>query len=220
MGADAARGEPRQPPRCTVSGLQGPNAYATWVHTLQAWAKDPSTPLDHLPHLEDDTYTPETYARLFAYVNKALSAVTERWAEGLHKAVGRARDAHELSRALHELRPLLARRVQLARLPAHPPGIRTILEDDLRTTIARLQKDLEDNLRKQTDRARLDHSTQETLLRVVRENPLTAVLSYEVDDRGRVTAPQIPSRVQAVPASSPRWRPRRVVPIPDPETSQ
>lgn len=203
-----------------MSRLQGPNAYATWVHTLQAWAKDPSTPLEHLPHLEDDTYTPETYARLFAYVNKALNAVTERWAESLQEAVSRARDPHELSRALHELRPLLARRVQLARLSAHPPGIRTILEDDLRTTVTRLQKDLEDNLRKQTDRARIDHSTQETLLRVVRENPLTAILNYQVDQHGTVTAPQIPDRVAHEPIDRQRWRPRRIVPTPDPETAQ
>lgn len=202
-------------------GLQGPNDYATWVYTLKAWMKDPSIPLGHLPRLQDDTYTPETYARLFAYVSQALDVVAERWAEGLQAGFMRARDSHELARELLRLRPILARRVQLARLPAHPPGIRKILEDDLRATVTRLQEELEENLRKQTDRARLDHAGREALLRVARDNPLTAVLSYQVDQNGEVSAPQIPDRhVQDGLVKSQRQSTRRIVPRLDPEISQ
>lgn len=196
-------------------GLVGATAYETWVRTLRSWTRDPTTPLDHLPQLEDDTYTPETYARLFEYVNTALAAVTERWSQGL-VASAAVSDPHELARELHRLRAVLARRVQLARLPAHPPGVRAILEEDLRATVTRLQREMEDGVRKQGHRARLDIAAQERLLRVVRENSFVAVLGYRVDDRGAVVAPTIPEHVPGAAAARPpvssRWR-HRIVPL-------
>lgn len=198
--------------------LVGATAYETWVRTLQAWTQDPSVPLDHLPQLEDDTYTPETYARLFEYVTTALAAVTQRWSEHLLSASARAKDPHDLARELHQLRPILARRVQLARLPAHPPGIRAILEEDLRSTVTRLQGELEQNVRNQSDRGRLDDGTRERLLRVVRENSFIAVLAYSVNERGSVSSPSLPEHVPgpAVAGSptSSRWAQRRRI-IPD-----
>lgn len=193
-------------------GLRGPTAYETWVRTLQAWTRDPSTPLDHLPQLHDDTYTPETYARLFEYITKAMAAVTDRWSEGLQAAFAQSRDPHDLARAIHHLRPVLARRVQLARLPAHPPGIRKILEEDLTATINRLQVEFEKSLQTDTDRARLDQPTRERLLRVARENPFTAVLRYNIDDRGNLAAPSIPASVPSgqIAAAPSRWNHRRI----------
>lgn len=199
--------------------LRGPTAYETWVRTLQAWTRDPSTPLDQLPQLDDDTYTPETYARLFEYVTKALAAVTNRWSGGLQAAFAQAQDPHELARALQHLRPVLARRVQLARLSAHPPGIRKILEEDLTATVNRLQAEFEESVRKDAHGARLDRTIQEGLLRVVRENPFTAVLKYSVDERGQLAAPGIHESApgQRTAAAPSRWNHRLITPNVEPE---
>lgn len=170
----------------TTSPPVGNTAYETWVRTLRAWAEDQSTPLNHLPQLADDTFTPETYRAFFGYLSAALDAVSKRWVKGLDRAWSTSDTPFVLARELIQLRAVLARRVQLARHPALPPAIRDILEKDLVSSVQRYQRELEDNVRKSTATSRLDAKERESLLTVVRENSFLKVLDYGVAFDGSV----------------------------------
>ena len=200
--------------------LHGASPYETWVLTMRAWATDPTTPLDHLPALDEDTFTPDTYARLFAYVLDALRAVSERWQALLQRAWETSSDSFELGRELVQLRATLSRRLQLAGHPSLPPEAREILVQDTREAISRYQRELEENVHRLHSTGRVDRKELDRMLMVVRENSFVGLLSYTVGHDGSrptpaalpPTQPHLPEATAALRPS--RWAHRRVAALP------
>lgn len=199
--------------------LQRASAYETWVLTVRAWAADPTTPLDHLPVLDDATFTPDTYDRLFRYILEALRAVSERWQAGLQRAWQTSSNSFELGRELVQLRATLSRRLQLAGHPALPEKAREILLRDTRESIACYQRELEANVTRLHTSGRVDRKELDRMLMVVRENSFVGLLDYVVGhDGSRPTPGALPPTHPRTPAEStvrsPRWAHRRVVALP------
>lgn len=187
--------------------------YGTWVVTLRRWAGDPTTPLDRLPVLANDTFTPDTYRRFTEHLTRALDRHGERWQEllqtGFARAAGRP---HELARELVDLRAHLARRVELATHPALPDGIRDALERALRSDVERCQRELEEQVRRQNAAARVDNAAVDATLRVVRDNPLTGVFALRVATSGeRAQARALPEPAGTGALVTCRRTQRRVV---------
>lgn len=187
----------------TSSTFRGPTAYETWVRTLRAWAVDPTTSLSHLPPLQDDTFTPQTYERLMVYIMEALESVSGRWAEQLGRALSTWSSPFELAHELIQLRSGLARRVQLSSHPSLPPGIRNALVTDSRRAVERYQRELEEGVREALSRSRLPRADREHVLRVVAENSFVQILDMAVSQDGsRQTVEPLPVvQSEAPPAS-------------------
>jgi hypothetical protein len=93
-------------------------------------------------------------------------------------------DEHDLARQLVALRSLLARRAQLSLHPALPPGARSAFEENLRTSINRYQRELEDAYRRDEGSGRLDRQQRDRMLAVIRRHPFTAVLDFTLAQDG------------------------------------
>lgn len=169
-----------RPPR-----VVGASTYETWALTLRAWEKDPTTPLDHLPQLEDDTYSPETYERFLKLLLQALEAALGRWKDELDRVLGSLSSAHDLGRDLVQLRSSLARWLQLSGHSSLPPTVRDALLGNAETSIARIQQDLETSLRGILDRSRMSRGEQQQILRTVHENKFTKVLGFQFTQDGQ-----------------------------------
>lgn len=164
--------------------LIAPTPYETWVRTMQAWAADPTTPLEHLPALADDTYTPATYQRLLVYVEQALESVTQKWVIELGRALSTWRTPFDLARDLVQLRSSLARRVQLSRHPSLPPTVRDAYSKEVERAIRRYQDEIEESIADTLRRARLSTNDKEQVLRTVRENSFLRTLEVSVTQGG------------------------------------
>ena len=198
-----------------MTSLVGSTSYETWVLTLRAWSADPQTPLDHLPMLNEKSYTPETYGRLIAQLMKAMQAVADRSVASIDRAVRDSHTTHDLARAMVDLRRSLARRGQLASHPSLPEPIRTALTDGFARDLQRWQSDLEDGLLSAL-RTSTDRTHAEALLRVVRDNSLLAALSYTGSTTTAPARAALPTRDASAPTaagtgSGPARR--RVVPL-------
>lgn len=177
----------------------GNSIYETWVMTLRQWQKEPLTPLDRLPPLKEEDFSPGTWARLLDHIDAAITQVMNDWQASLSKAVGTARSDQDLGRELVQLRRILARRVQLARHASLPDRVRNALSADAEASISRLQSDLEKNVSKSSADGRVDPSSADRLLGVVRTNSLVHVLTLETVQDGSAAAPaplQVPGRQQ------------------------
>jgi hypothetical protein len=184
------------------------------VLTLRAWSKDPRTPLDELPALSNDTFSPDTFGRLIEHILSAVRAADDRWQQRLATALGNVGTPFEFGRTLVDLRSTLARRVQLTSHPALPPAVREALEKGTREAITSYQSQLEDVVKKQSSRSSLDTGWLDQVLKVVRENSFLSVLDYQSDGKGTApVAPAIP--IAHPPADVPVARRafRRVIPI-------
>ncbi|WP_367767908.1 hypothetical protein [Arthrobacter sp. HS15c] len=169
--------------------LAGNSVYETWVLTLRQWQKEPLTPLDRLPPIKEEDFSPGTWARLLAHIDAAITQVMNDWQASLSKAVGTARSDQDLGRELVQLRRILARRVQLARHSSLPDRVRNALSADAEASILTLQSDLETNVSKSAADGRVDPSAADRLLGVVRTNSLIHVLTLETVQDGSVAAP-------------------------------
>lgn len=167
-----------------ATGGPAASAYEIWVRRLRQWQRDPATPLHDLPVLEHETFTPTTYQRLMAHIEKALEAVTKRWSERLAAAFSRSSSGHELARDLVTLRPLLARRVQLALHPHLPPALRDALRRECAETLGRMQTDLEEDLRRLGKDGKLSRAEVDSLLHTVRDNTLLRVMEMDIPQDG------------------------------------
>lgn len=158
-----------------ISPEQGP--YAAWTTRLTAWSTDPTTSLEGLPQLEEQTFDRATYNRFNERLSEALQIFMNRWSEHLSTAFGHANGTHELGVALVQLRNSLKPRVTLSRHAGLPQGIRTALESGLAKDLANIQQQIEDGVRQNTARGSVDHSHTDLLLAVVRENSMMALLT-------------------------------------------
>jgi len=200
--------------------VSGTNSYEIWVRTLRAWAADPRVSLADLPVLQDDTFSPGTMMRLIEHINKGLEAAGQRWVDALGRAMGSITDADSLARELVQLRPVLARRVQLATHPSLPPTLRTAYTKNVGEWIERQQSEFEQMLARLFTSG-VDAVTVDRLVAAAKQNPFRAVLGYEVvQDGSRIESQAIPLSVrvegdnQPSGASRVRSRLRRVDPLP------
>lgn len=171
------------------------SVYERWVRALRAWVTDPSVRLEDLPPLAEDTYDPQTYARLFNHMQKSIDQLMENWKDMLTRALSRVTNEHELGRELVALRPPLARRASLARLPNLPGEIRRLLHEETVRTINELQSELEEILGDPGKGARIDRAAADRLVAVARAAPLTEALSMIAPTRNP-TGPTSPSPVR------------------------
>ena len=190
----------------------GGSAYEIWVGDLRAWAEDPHTSLDHLPPLDERSFSPDTYSRLMTHLVRSVEASSRRGVDALSSAFQHSTTPAELEVALVAVRPVLARRTQLVRHPSLPEPVRQTLEDAMRRELERAQQQIEDDLRRQGAGGRLDTDHLDRMLHVVRENRLTVVLerSY-ADAAGRLEVAPLPLVDRADAPPTRRFRPRRVV---------
>lgn len=186
---------------------EGGSVYETWVITLREWSADPTTPLDDLPKLEDDTFTPATFQRLLSHIQKAMVTVMEAWQVALQRAFSTAQSEHDLARDLVQLRSVLVRRVQLSGHPSLPAVLSDALLEGVAKDLAALQEQLEREVMKERAGQKSSREENERLLRLVRENPLTRVLDA-------VHKPE-PER-EPEPGVAPRGRFRKVSALTDP----
>jgi len=203
----------------TAPGVPGatPSAYETWVVRMRAWSDDPRIPLDDLPPLRSDHYTPDTFARLFKHVTAAITAADRRWHEALVQAWSTSPDSFQLGQRLVQLRSTLARRVQLAGHPSLPEEAREILLKNAREDVQRYQRELEEAVVSSSSAAsRLDAPEVERMLELVRTNSFLRVFDFELrQDGATIEAAPLPT-VDHVPDPDTRrpWGGRRVVPRP------
>jgi hypothetical protein len=197
-----------------VSVSTGGSAYEIWVATLRSWAEDPRTGLDHLPMLDERSFSPDTYARLMRHLIESVEAAARRGVQALERAFQHSTTPAELEAALVAVRPVLARRAVLVRHPALPEPVRCTLEDAMRRELTRAQDDIEGDLRRRAARGRVDSDHTDRMLAVVRRNRLTSALDRTYADAdGRLEVAPLPI-IASDDRPTRRVRPRRMVSTP------
>lgn len=208
---------------------QPASVYERWVRALKAWVTDPSVRLEDLPPLTEETYDPQTYSRLFAHMRGCIDELMDAWSDLLTRALSRATDEHELGRELVNLRPLLARRAALSRLPNLPEEVRKILHEDTVRSITELQSELEKVLGDPGQGARIDRAAADRLVAVARATPLTEALTMTTTHRSPSGAAALtaehPPLLAPGPGTSPvqrrsRWSHRVIGTDPTPSTGE
>ncbi len=197
------------------------SSYETWVMALRAWSKNPGTPMHHLPALSDDAFHPDTWQRFLKHLNEAINALMDRWNTDLRDALMAAQTDHDIARALTAARGPLLARLELARMQQFPPQFRDQLVLQAQKEIANLQDQLERRDYSGGSRGSTQRSEQERFLRLLRANPLTAVLDMPAGSPlGVPSQPATPaarlvgasgpaSAAPPAPTSSPFKRPSR-----------
>lgn len=155
------------------------SVYEAWVVALRTWQDKPDHDLSTLPALSADSLPPAAYARLIAHVHAAQTTLTEAGVARFQRAWGAAPSEYERMRALVELRRLLGRRLQLARLDVLPAEIRESLESGVRRDIGEMQRTLEDAATAPTRSAGSNRTEQERTRYLLRTNGLLALLDAD-----------------------------------------
>jgi hypothetical protein len=141
-------------------------AYGQW----SAWLADfalgsESEDLDSLPPVRIEDLGSVAAARLAQRCAEALSQRMRLWSERFSRDLERARLADDLRRSLSSARSRLNPLRALASSPLLFEELRTSLERQLQEVLEQAQRDLERH-------AEQAGSGEETLLRIVREQPL------------------------------------------------
>lgn len=157
-----------------------PGVYDTWVHRLTELGKNPDTPLDSLPTISDEVFNPATIQRLLKHVDRTNSKIMEKWEEDLKHGQSQVRSRDDFALLMVRSRKLLSKRVELATHPALPQAVRDSLYNEVEASIRDLQNQLEKSFLQGQSVSRIDSNS---MLGVLRDNPLTAVLS---PDYGRL----------------------------------
>lgn len=191
----------------TATKLIGRTPYETWVLTLRAWGSDPTTSLDHLPPLAVETFTPDTYQRLFSHFRQALQSVADQWSEDLGKTLRLSHDRFALGHDLVQLRTRLSRRVQLVSHPSLPSEIRDSFTQQTADDIARSQQQIVEHIQSQANQGQLTRTEADGMLQVVREHSFEAVIAFGASSAGE-RAVAAPLREVTTPQASRRqgWR--------------
>lgn len=150
--------------------------YEVWVTTLHAWSRHPETPLDLLPALTVDTFDHDTHLRLMKHITAAMEEFMRAWSARLDLAL-RARTPHEFGVELVAVRRMLQRRQVLATHPSLPEPVRQAYTDAFALDVRDLQTQLEQAVRHDAGRGRIDTAMIDRFAAEVRRNPLTALLA-------------------------------------------
>lgn len=198
----------------TAGQWTGESTYQTWVVTLRRWSANPSTSLTALPPLDETTFTPNTYDLLFKHLTAAIQSVMDQWNTKLQKMWDENPDDFTIGQRMVELRVYLRRRVELCGHPSLPERVRDQLTSQTRTDIERIQRELEDSVRRLPQRGAATQSQADALLGVVRENSFVGVLNGpaeapEKPKPGRIA--QMTGRGRSKQPPRPPKRGRRIV---------
>lgn len=168
--------------------LEATSDYERWAVGLRAWRNDPLTDLSGLPPLQIDSLPPAAFKRLLRHLNEAVDGFMNRWQTQLVAAMEHVRDHGAIAQVLVDARARFAHRLRLADHSGLPEVIRKQLRSQAEIQLRSIQQQLEDSALSMSGgvsgSARAD---REAILRVYRENALTAVLdpratSDTVDD--------------------------------------
>jgi len=154
----------------------GGGSYNAWVSFLERWAAGEPVDPAGLPRIALDDFTGDGHERLANRLSGALSARLQRWAAGLTRAIGEARDEFGVARALVQARAGLAPIRALAAHPGLPDEFTTGLVSMVDTQIRSAQGSLEDQVESMR-RDGAERRAVEARLRTIRDNPLTTVLT-------------------------------------------
>lgn len=148
--------------------------YADWARFLEAWGRGECGMEAAPAALAPEDFAPETWSRLAGRFHAALDERLTRWDKALAAGFRDARGEFELGRALTQSRHGLSAIRALGQHEAVPTDLRGRLLETIDRQVTTAQADLERSAERR--RAAGDHRGGEALLRVVRDNPLTAVL--------------------------------------------
>lgn len=164
--------------------------YEIWVFRLRQWVIDPvNTRLDDLPAIRAEDYTVDTMTRFAGHLRSSLEESMACWQATLARNVGQASSAYELTTVLIRLRTTLARQMRLTQHPGLPAEFRQVFGDQTARSIERLQSDLEKTIGHDDEGSTSRRTQRDSLLRAVREAPLTAAitLGYEKPSADLIT---------------------------------
>lgn len=147
--------------------------YETWARRITHWGTDPTVDLSDLPAITTDMFPPATFTRLFRHIDKATTKIYTRWENDLIRSLKTAQSENDIAHLLTQSRALLYTIVELAQHPSLPQEVHEVLMKDTTTSITSMQQQLEDAVAEHTHSSTI---TPETLLSIVKNTPLTAVL--------------------------------------------
>lgn len=176
----------------------GGGPYEQWVARLQAWSRDPATPLDDLPPLTDATFDSDTYLRLVTRVQDAIAAFMTLWQAEASRAFSRASSTYLLAQEMVRLRHLLEPRRALATHPSWPEEIRKALTDALRLDLDELQRGLEEMGGHSSARGSLDRKYTDEIVAVLRQHSLTQILPPAQPAAPQVTPGPLPRSARRI----------------------
>lgn len=181
--------------------LVGDSEYGRWVGFLRSWARQEAATedADRLPALQPSSLPTASWASLAVHLTEALSARLQSWNDALSRSMSHAHDEFSIALTLSQSRTGLYSLRFLAGHPHLPSELTERLLEQVDAQVRSVQQQLEEQVTRPSDRT-TDPSRSQSLLRVLRENSLTAVLD--------VPGPIRPARPwQATPATeAPRRR--------------
>ena len=178
--------------------------FGTWAQTLERWQAGEHTDLASLPKLDEQYFSPATWARLTDRIVTAINRRLHTWGKVTSREIGRSTSEFAVGSALTQARVGLRVVLALADHPSLPADLRQQLTGLVVGQVQSVQDDLERSLDDQSSRG-VPRDQLEARRRTVRSSPLTAVLSP-----ARVPVPPPPS-YQGTVTTGPGGRPRRVL---------
>ncbi|MFI2712209.1 hypothetical protein ACH495_19000 [Micromonospora sp. NPDC018662] len=171
------------------------SGYQRWATFLESWQSGAARDPHGLPHLAEDDYPADVWARIVRRVTEALDVRLASWADGLERDLASARDEFEVARALVQSRRGLAAIHTVAGHPGLPEPLPRQLRAAVDAQIHAAQRALEDGV-EAARRAGVDDRQVQARLRTIRENALTVTaIPDPIHRAGRVaTAPRQPRR--------------------------
>jgi DNA-binding transcriptional regulator YbjK len=160
--------------------------YGWWAAWLLDFGRgEQQQALDALPSMHVEELGSVAAVRLSQRCAQALSLRLERCGQMLERDLERASSPDDLRRALTAARSRLVPLRELARSPLLFEELRASMEQQLQQTLERIQHDLERE-------ARQAEGSSETLLRIVREQPLCRAVAIALGPADEAEASQAP----------------------------
>ena len=181
-------------------------AYAVWTSYLHRWGADLRTPDEPLPPLRQEDLAPATWVRLTNHIVDAINGRLRAWTDAFAADMGAARSAFAYGQSLIHARTGLASVLRLAGHPSLPEDLRAQLRGMVEGQIRSLQQSLDDEAA-DLERRGVPRADAEVQRRMLRETPLTAVLSQP--PAPEPPAPGQPGTQPDPWAFDPAQRPRR-----------
>ncbi|MDT0309256.1 hypothetical protein RM780_20150 [Streptomyces sp. DSM 44917] len=182
----------------------GGGAYEAWADHLERWGRGERLDASRLPPLAPGDFSTGTWERFSARLTEAFDRRLQAWADTLTAALrAEGGDEFAFGRALAQAREGLRSARELTRLPALPPGLGSRLDALLAEQVTRVQRELEEDARRDAETAGAPASA-EARLRPLRDNPLTAALAGDggpgerADGPGWSYDPASPSRRRVI----------------------
>jgi len=143
--------------------------YELWVRTLRVWAKDPQTPLDDLPEIAEDEWSPDTWDRFLSHLQKALTSFSDAFMEEVQNVLIDS-SLDELARNYHNLQKRYFPRFVLSQHKGLPPSLTEKLTQRAVEDLETIQNEVEKAVTKNTNRGSLIGENE--ILSIIKQNSL------------------------------------------------